>query len=48
MDLQLVGKRALVTGSTAGIGAEIARTLGREGVSVVVHGRSEERAARLS
>jgi hypothetical protein len=27
MDLQLAGKRALVTGSTSGIGAEIARML---------------------
>lgn len=44
MDLKLAGKRALVTGSTSGIGAEIARELAREGVSVVVHGRDLDRA----
>jgi NAD(P)-dependent dehydrogenase (short-subunit alcohol dehydrogenase family) len=43
MDMKLSGKRALVTGSTAGIGAGIARTLAGEGVSVVVNGRSERR-----
>ena len=32
MDLRLTGKRALVTGSTSGIGEEIARTLAKEGV----------------
>jgi 3-oxoacyl-[acyl-carrier protein] reductase len=44
MDLNLRGKRALVTGSSAGIGAEIARVLAAEGASVVVHGRNAERA----
>jgi 3-oxoacyl-[acyl-carrier protein] reductase len=44
MDLNLKGKRALVTGSSAGIGAEIARVLAAEGASVVVHGRNAERA----
>jgi NAD(P)-dependent dehydrogenase (short-subunit alcohol dehydrogenase family) len=43
MDLQLKGKRALVTGSTAGIGLAIAQELAREGVSVVVNGRTRER-----
>src|SRR5271170_711675 len=43
MDLQLTGKRAIVTGSTAGIGFAIAETLAREGCSVVVNGRTEER-----
>lgn len=48
MELNLKGKRALVTGSTAGIGAEIARVLVREGTSVVVHGRNAERAERFA
>lgn len=43
MDLQLKGKRALVTGSTAGIGFAIARELLREGASVIVNGRTQER-----
>jgi NAD(P)-dependent dehydrogenase (short-subunit alcohol dehydrogenase family) len=41
MDLQLNGKTALVTGATAGIGLEIARTLAQEGAYVVVSGRSQ-------
>jgi NAD(P)-dependent dehydrogenase (short-subunit alcohol dehydrogenase family) len=47
MDLQLADKRALVTGSTSGIGAEIARMLALEGVEVVVHGRDRDRAQRV-
>jgi NAD(P)-dependent dehydrogenase (short-subunit alcohol dehydrogenase family) len=43
MDLGLKGKRALVTGSTAGIGFSIARLLAREGAFVYVNGRTEER-----
>jgi NAD(P)-dependent dehydrogenase (short-subunit alcohol dehydrogenase family) len=43
MDLQLRGKRALVTGSTAGIGFAAAAGLYREGASVVVNGRTRER-----
>lgn len=45
MDLQLRGKRALVTGSTAGIGLAIARALKGEGAAVVVNGRTEKRVA---
>ncbi|MES2183371.1 MAG: SDR family oxidoreductase [Pseudomonadota bacterium] len=41
MDLQLTRKTAIVTGSTAGIGLEIARSLAAEGASVVVTGRSQ-------
>lgn len=48
MNLNLTGKRALVTGSSAGIGAEIARVLVQEGASVVVHGRNAERANILA
>src|SRR6267378_3825558 len=43
MNLELDGKRALVTGSTAGIGYAIAEGLAREGAAVIVNGRTEER-----
>lgn len=43
MDLQLHGKRALVTGSTAGIGHAIGTVLAREGASVVLNGRTQAR-----
>jgi NAD(P)-dependent dehydrogenase (short-subunit alcohol dehydrogenase family) len=43
VNLHLNGKRALVTGSTAGIGFAIARTLAREGASVVITGRTQNR-----
>lgn len=43
MNYQLSGKTALVTGSTMGIGFEIAKMLAQEGVSVVINGRSSER-----
>jgi NAD(P)-dependent dehydrogenase (short-subunit alcohol dehydrogenase family) len=48
MDLGLKGKRALVTGSSSGIGAACARELAREGVSIVVHGRNGERAEAVA
>jgi NAD(P)-dependent dehydrogenase (short-subunit alcohol dehydrogenase family) len=47
MDLGLTGKRALVTGSTAGIGEAIARVLAREGAAVALHGRDQGRGAAL-
>ncbi len=43
MDLQLYGKRALVTGSTAGIGFAIAESLASEGTRVIVNGRTQAR-----
>src|SRR5260370_790919 len=43
MDLQLTNKKALVTGSTAGIGFAIASLLAQEGASVVVNGRTQRR-----
>jgi NAD(P)-dependent dehydrogenase (short-subunit alcohol dehydrogenase family) len=43
MDLGLAGKRALVTGSTAGIGFATARALAAEGAVVTINGRGEAR-----
>jgi NAD(P)-dependent dehydrogenase (short-subunit alcohol dehydrogenase family) len=43
MDLQLRDKRALVSGSTAGIGFAAVARLAEEGASVIINGRSEER-----
>ena len=43
MDLKLKDKTALVTGSTAGIGLEIARALAVEGAKVIVTGRSQDK-----
>lgn len=41
MDLKLAGKRAVVTGSTKGIGHAIVVALAREGARVVLNGRSQ-------
>jgi NAD(P)-dependent dehydrogenase (short-subunit alcohol dehydrogenase family) len=43
MDLQLKGKRALVTGSSSGIGWAIARELAAEGAQVLINGRDAQR-----
>jgi 3-oxoacyl-[acyl-carrier protein] reductase len=48
MDLKLKGRRALVTGSSSGIGEAVARMLAGEGASVVVHGRNRERAEKVA
>lgn len=47
MNLHLRGKRALVTGSSKGIGEAIARFLAAEGVTVLVHGRDQEMAEQV-
>jgi len=47
MDLRLTGKRALVTGSSSGIGEGIAKNLAREGAAIVVQGRNEKAARRV-
>jgi NAD(P)-dependent dehydrogenase (short-subunit alcohol dehydrogenase family) len=46
MDLGLNGKRALVTGSTLGIGFATACALAREGAHVTLNGRTEAGVAR--
>ena len=43
MDLQLKGLRALVTGSSAGIGYAIAELLYKEGATVYLNGRTQLR-----
>jgi NAD(P)-dependent dehydrogenase (short-subunit alcohol dehydrogenase family) len=43
MDLKLKDKIALVTGSTAGIGFAIARSLAAEGAHVYINGRTRQR-----
>jgi NAD(P)-dependent dehydrogenase (short-subunit alcohol dehydrogenase family) len=48
LDLQLQGKRALVTGSSSGIGAGIAQSLAAEGALVIIHGRDEARANAIA
>ena len=45
MNLKLENKTALVTGSTAGIGLAIARSLAAEGTRVIVNGRTEARVS---
>src|ERR1700733_13548626 len=45
MIIDLTGRKAIVTGSTAGIGRAIAEGFARAGASVVINGRGEERVA---
>jgi len=44
----LKGKKALVTGATGGLGAEIARALHRQGASVVLSGTRKEKLDALA
>ena len=46
MDLELTGKTALISGSTAGIGFAIAKELAQEGTNVTINGRSAERVQK--
>lgn len=45
---RLAGERAIVTGSTAGLGRAIARRLAAEGAAVVVTGRHTERGTAVA
>src|SRR6266852_1856789 len=45
MEFGLKGKRAVVSGSTAGIGFAIAAALAAEGATVIVNGRTEARVS---
>ncbi|HZX71765.1 MAG TPA: SDR family oxidoreductase [Rhodanobacter sp.] len=45
MIIDLKGRKAIVTGSTAGIGRAIAEGLARAGAAVVINGRGEERVS---
>jgi NAD(P)-dependent dehydrogenase (short-subunit alcohol dehydrogenase family) len=45
VDLELAGKRALVTGGSRGIGKAVARVLAREGAQVAIAARDAERLA---
>jgi NAD(P)-dependent dehydrogenase (short-subunit alcohol dehydrogenase family) len=42
VDLRIAGRRALVTGSSSGIGYAIAETLAHEGAQVILNGRSKK------
>lgn len=46
MELQLKDKKALITGSTAGIGFAIALNLAKEGAEVIINGRTAERVEK--
>lgn len=48
MDLELAGRRALVTASSAGIGTAVAERLLAEGCDVMVHGRDASRTTEVA
>jgi NAD(P)-dependent dehydrogenase (short-subunit alcohol dehydrogenase family) len=45
MNIDLKGRKAVITGSTAGIGRAIAEGLARAGAAVVINGRGKDRVA---
>lgn len=45
--IDMRGKTVLITGSTSGLGAEVAGRLGAMGATVIVHGRSAERGQEV-
>jgi NAD(P)-dependent dehydrogenase (short-subunit alcohol dehydrogenase family) len=48
MEIDLTGRRALVSGSSQGIGLAIATELARSGAAVVVNGRGREKTERAA
>jgi 3-oxoacyl-[acyl-carrier protein] reductase len=48
MDLNLKNKKALITGSSGGIGEGIAKCLAVEGVHVMIHGRKKQELQRVA
>ncbi len=44
--IKLKGKNALVTGSSRGVGQQLAQALAKLGCNVIVHGRTQESCAR--
>ncbi len=48
MDLGLAGRRALVFGSTSGLGLAVAQVLAAEGARVAVSGRNADRAGEIA
>lgn len=47
MGVSLAGKTALITGSTDGLGKEVARQLAALGAFVIVHGRNQQRGEEV-
>lgn len=45
--ISMTGKTAMVTGSTSGLGREVAMRLGAMGAEVIVHGRNAERGQEV-
>ena len=44
MELNLQGQKAIVTASSGGIGLAIANAFAKEGVEVIINGRSKDSA----
>lgn len=45
--MEIAGKAVLITGSTSGVGREVALRLGKAGATVLVHGRDRERGEEV-
>jgi 3-oxoacyl-[acyl-carrier protein] reductase len=48
MDLGIAGRKAIVCGSTQGLGLACATSLAREGCIIFINGRSQERAEKVA